>query len=157
MKGTCSLYQLLVLRLLLLVFQVLCVEVFLARQLLEQFHASMLAKLEKSQPTPLLVVLECLLHLRFNPLVPFVERLESCLNLLVERIAVGVSLYFDEFVLLRVRQEVGKVCHLEELLVAILLLADSSEGSSCLSSIWQESHGLADRIIGDHAFIESTV
>ena len=87
--------------------------------------------------------------MRFDPLVPLVERLESCLDLLVECVTVAVSDYFDELVLLWVRQEEGKVCHLEELLVTILLLADSSEGSASLSSIWHETHGFIEGLIND--------
>ena len=69
----------------------------------------------------------------------------------------AVSNYFDELVLLWVRQEEGKVSHLEELLVAIFFLTDSSESSASLCSIWHEAYRFSKGLISDIAAIKLVV
>lgn len=159
MEQTCSLDQLL-----LLVFRLPSLAEFaivlgiLLLYPLEQLQAAELAYRQKSQSTSLPVIFKCLAHLRFDPDIPLVERLESCLNLLVELIAVAVPLDFDKLVLLRMRQEEGEVCHLEELLVTVLLLTNRSFSSFSLSAIRHHferaSRGLG--LFNDHVSVGLT-
>ena len=65
------------------------------------------------------ILRKCLIKLLLDPIVPLIEWLRSVFQLFEKLFAMIISSEFYQLVALRVRDDVRKIGHLEELLVSI--------------------------------------